>query len=89
MNKKLKEQISAVLPELKAALKKSEEEISVGGVAISRDDAEKMCEAFEDFSNNGTKIPWEIVPLSLATANINYRGIQEELTSIYLGDGER
>ena len=86
MNKKLNEQISAVLPELKTALQNSEGNVSVGGVVISRDDAENMCKAFEDFSDSGKKIPLEIVPLSLATANINYRGIQEELNSIYLGD---
>lgn len=89
MNKKLNEQISAVLPELKTALQNSEEKISVGGVVISRDDAENMCKAFEDFSASGKKIPWQIVPLSLATSNINYRGIQEELNSIYLGDDGR
>lgn len=86
MNKKLNEQISAVLPELKTALQNSEEKISVGGVVISRDDAENMCKAFEDFIDSGKKIPLEIVPLSLAIANINYRGIQEALNSIYLDD---
>jgi len=89
MNKKLNEQISAVLPDLKTALQNSDEKISVGGVVISRDDAEKMCKAFEDFSASGKKIPWQIVPLSLATSNIHYRGIQEELNSIYLGDDGR
>ena len=45
-----------------------------------------MRKAFEDFSDSGKKIPLEIVPLSLATSNIHYRGIQEELNSDYLGD---
>ena len=86
MNKKLNEQIAAVLPELRTALQNPEENISVGGVVISRNDAENMRKAFEDFSDSGKKIPLEIVPLSLATSNIHYRGIQEELNSDYLGD---
>ncbi len=89
MNKKLNEQISAVLPELKTALQNSEEKISVGGVAISRDDANNMYQAFVKYQDFGKKIPWRIVPLQLATANIHYRAIQEELNSIYLGDDER
>lgn len=89
MNKKLNEQIAAALPELRTALQNPEENISVGGVVISRDDAEKMCKAFEDFSDSDKKIPWQIIPLSLATSNIHYRGIQEELNSIYLSDDGR
>ena len=86
MNKKLNEQISAVLPELETALQNSEEKISVGGVVIQREEAENMCKAFESFNNSGKKIPWKIIPLSLATSNINYRGIQQELNTLYLSD---
>ena len=89
MNKKLNEQISAVLPELKTALQNLDEEISIGGVIISRDDANNMYQSFVKYQDFGKKIPLEIVPLPLAIANIHYRAIQEELNSIYLGNDGR
>ena len=89
MNKKLNEQIAAVLPELRTALQNPEENISVGGVVISRNDAENMCKAFEEFSESGKEIPLGTIPLSLATSNINYRGIQMGLNSHYLEDEQR
>ena len=89
MNTRLNEQISAVLPDLKVSLQKIGEQVIVGGVTVSRREAQNMYNEFECYIKTGKDIHWNVIPLALATANVNYRWIQQELNRQFARDEER
>ena len=81
----LKIQISELLPELKQSLKKTGNEIKIGGVCITRLEAERICENFEKELKSETemcKIKWDIIPLKLVVADQRWRALQESLNQI-------
>lgn len=89
MSIKLNERIAAVLPDLMESIQKNGDSVVVGGVAISRSEAQNMCSQFENYINSGKDIEWNVIPLALATANVNYRCIQQELNRQFAIDDER
>ena len=85
MDLTIKDKIAALLPDLQQSLKTSGNEVMVGGVTITRLEAEKICEQFEKelISNNEKcQVEWDIIPLKLAVANRNWRSVQESLNRI-------
>lgn len=82
MKETINDKIASLLPDLKQSLKEPGEEVIVGGVTISRLDAERICEEFEKQLNEETDIydlNWDIIPLKLSVANRNWRSLQESL----------
>ena len=81
----IKDKVATLLPDLKQALKVSENEVTVGGVTIARKEAEKICEQFEEEINSTGKeclVDWDVIPLKLVVANRNWRSLQESLNQI-------
>ena len=82
----VKSQISELLHELKQSLKMSGNEIKVGGVFITRLEAEKICEEFEKelkSKSKRCKIDWDTIPLKLVVSDQRWRTLQESLNQIY------
>lgn len=85
MNEAIKDKIAAFLPDLKQSLKNSGDEVIVGGVTITRLEAEKICKEFERVLNSTSEIcqiDWDVIPLKLCAANRNWRSLQESLNQI-------
>ena len=82
--RKIREQIRKVLPELKKALQTEGEEVTIGGVAITRKEAEKMCIEFEKKLNSKGEyiLNWNIIPLNLSVVNKEWRALQESLNQL-------
>lgn len=81
----INEKIAALLPDLKQSLKIPGDEVTVGGVTISRLDAEKICNQFEkqlQSASDVCEIDWDIIPLKLCVSNRNWRSLQESLNQI-------
>ncbi len=81
----IKEKIAALLPDLKQSLKVPGDEVTVGGVTISRLEAEKICKEFEkqmESTSDVFEIDWDVIPLKLCAANRNWRSLQESLNQI-------
>lgn len=81
----INDKIAALLPDLKQSLKSPGDEVTVGGVTISRLEAEKICKEFEkqlESSSNICEIEWDVIPLKLCVANRNWRSLQESLNQI-------
>ena len=81
----MNDKIAALLPDLKQSLKDSGNEVTVGGVKISRLEAEKICKEFEkqlETTLDICIIDWDVIPLKLCAANRNWRSLQEALNQI-------
>ena len=81
----IKTKVKELLPDLKQSLKVSGDEITVGGVTISRSEAEKICKEFEEQLNSTSDtclIDVDVIPLKLCVANRNWRSLQESLNQV-------
>lgn len=81
----IKEKISALLPDLKQSLNVPGNEVIVGGVTISRLEAERICREFEkqlESPSDCYEIDWDVIPLKLCASNRNWRSLQESLNQI-------
>lgn len=81
----INEKIATLLPELKQSLKIPGDEVTVGGVTISRLDAEKICKQFEkqlQSTSDVCEFDWDIIPLKLCVSNKKWRSLQESLNQI-------
>lgn len=81
----IKDKVAALLPDLKLALEANGNDVIVGGVTISRLEAEKIYAEFVkelESTSDVCGIDWNIIPLKLCAANRNWRSLQESLNQI-------